>query len=735
VLEERTEGWIAGLQMAALSMRDREDKRSFIDRFSGTHRYILDYLLEEVLANQSPEVQHFLLSTSILERLTAPLCDAILRERAGDSTHALTPSSAILDDLERANLFLVPLDDERRWYRYHHLFADLLRARLDQACPGLALQLHARAAAWLEKEQMTVEAINHALAAGANDQAARLVEENTTHLLATGELTALMSWIEALPAELQLSRPWLCIHQAYALTMAGRLAGVPELLARAEAPIETENPPNLAAPNDRSDEKETSSALMGETQALMGAVATIRAMVAVMTGQDGEAISQAQRARQLLPGENLWDRAAAAWALGYAQRSLGHLPEAHAAFEEQIRLGRAMGNIWTLVTGLNDQAMVLWTQGQLRQARTLFEEALVEASHREARSLGYIARMEAGLASVLYEQNELEDASRLLEDAIVHTRLWPNPNHRAYAYALQCRLFLAQGDLQGARASIAEADSIRRSAPLTRPNRRLVETNLIRVWLALQAAGGSLDLNDPFIDQAKALVQAWQGVLTKPVENTAVRMDDGTQMTALSLARVFLAAGQVEEALSLLERAVQSARAVGHQGELISSLLLNAIARKHKAADPVGQIPPALTSLALLEEALSLAEPGGYVRIFLDEGKPVQMLLAQWLAQARTGPLRAYAIRLLSYYDGEPDATVLVQERKPQAGSLVEPLSRRELEVLHLLALGRTNQEIASQLVVAIGTVKAQTASIYRKLDATNRTEAVARARQLGILP
>ncbi|HEX7976561.1 MAG TPA: LuxR C-terminal-related transcriptional regulator [Anaerolineales bacterium] len=391
-----------------------------------------------------------------------------------------------------------------------------------------------------------------------------------------------------------------------------------------------------------------------------------------------------------------------------------------------------MGNIWTLVTGLNDLAMVLWMQGQLHQARALFEEALAEACRQGARSLGYIARMEAGLANILYEQNELEDASRLLADAMVHIRLWPNPNHLAYAYALQSRLLLAQGDLQGARASIAEADSVRRSSALTRFNRRLVETNLIQVWLALQVTGGNLDSNDQIIDQAKELVIEWEGELTKPIENTAMRMDDSAEMAALGLARVFQAAGQFKEALSLVERAAQSARVVGHRGGLISSLLLNAIARKQTTADPGGQPPPAL---AALEEALSLAEPGGYVRIFLDEGKPVQMLIAQWLALARTGPLRTYAIRLLSHFNLEPDATITVQERGPQAGNLVEPLSRRELEVLHLLALGRTNQEIASQFVIALGTVKAQTANIYRKLDVTNRTEAVARARQIGILP
>lgn len=758
VLEERTEGWIAGLQMAALSMRDRDDKRSFIDNFSGTHRYILDYLLEEVLANQTPEIQRFLLFTSILERLTAPLCDVILKDPTGDSSIVLTPSFVILDDLERANLFLVPLDDERRWYRYHHLFADLLRARLDQSYPGLARQLHARAAAWLEKEELTVEAINHALAAGKNDQAARLVEENTTCLLAKGELTALMGWIEALPVELHLSRPWLSIHQAYALVMAGRLDGVPPLLAKVEAAIETGSTQNEVDLIDRSSDRPASPALVGETQMLKGAVTTIRAMLAVMTGQDMQAVSLSQQARQLLPAENLWDRAAAAWALGYAQRSLGHYSEACAAFEEQIRLGRAVGNIWTLVTGLNDLGLVLQAQGKLRQARALFEEGLAEASHQGARSLGFIARLEAGLGSVLYEQNELEAASRLLTDAIIHTRLWPNPNHLAYAYALHSRLLLARGDLRGARASMAEADLVRRSAVLTRLNRRRVETDLIRVWLAVQAAGRSLDPGDQLNEQAEALVKEWQAELAKPVDNTPMPMDEVAVMTAISLARVFITNGQVEAALSLLDRAAQSARAAEHRGGLISSLLLSAIARKSTAANSTGA--------AALEEALSLAEPGGYVRVFVDEGEAMRLLIADYSPRSvaewdcrmkiekhkcdQDHKLIVYADKLLAAFSqpvAEPQTTADHQKSaisnptplrsgdNSQQSTMVEPLSRRELEVLHLLALGRTNQEICAQLVTALGTVKAQTASIYRKLEVTNRTEAVARARQLGILP
>lgn len=739
MLEERTEGWIAGLQMAALSMRDRDDVLGFIEGFSGTHRYILDYLLEEVLAGQSPDVQRFLLCTSILEHLSASICDAVMASDDTPQIHdevrlnqtlldnhsqsqVLLQWISILEYLEQANLFLVPLDDERIWYRYHHLFADLLRARLDQTYPGLAPRLHARASAWFEHEGMMVEAVNHALAAGENDRAAYLVEEYTTDLLAKGELNALMGWIEALPAALRLARPWLCIHQSYALAFAGRLAEIEPLLATAEANVGSADRP------DKVNETYISSPLVTESHALFGAVNAIRAMTAVMKGQDTEAISRAQQAMELLPASNLWDRAAAAWVLGYAQRSLGHLPESRSAFEEQIRLGRDMGNIWTLVTGLTDLAQVLRAQGQLWQARAVFDEALTEASQQGARSLGYIARMEAGLASVLFEQNELEAANQLLTEAITHARQWPNPNHLAYAYVLQFRVQIARGNFQDARTSLSEADRIRRVATLTRPNRRMVEANLVRLWLALQTAGDYLTPDDPLGDQADALRTTWRSELVNPVES----LDESAETAALSLARMSLATGNAEEALTLLTRVTQSALTDGHINVAIGSLVLTAIARNYGGTTPNSNTVLTFTEL---EEALSLAEPGGYVRVFLDEGRPMHLLLAQWLAHGGSSPLRSYTIRLLSLFDTEPDGRKAMQEKVPATGGLVEPLSQREMEVLHLIAQGTTNQEIARQLIVAPGTVKAHTSNIYRKLDVANRTEAVARARQLGILP
>jgi LuxR family maltose regulon positive regulatory protein len=735
MLEVRTEGWITGLQMAALSMRNRADVTGFIESFSGTNRYIMDYLLEEVLASQPPDIQRFLLYTSILERLTSSLCDTVIGTSEPSNVNIYRQSSEILEYLDRANLFLIFLDDERHWYRYHSLFADLLQARLEQVYPGLVPELHRRAAAWLEQAGLLVEAINHTLAAGDYDRAASLVEQNTTRLLAQGELNALMGWIEDLPAELRKARPWLCVHQAYALTFAGRLAEVPSLLAEVETALGNLAKDEEVSTTHRSDKMNSPAMDETECHALIGAVAAIRAMFAVMTGQDSEAITQSEHAIAVLPAENMWDRAAAAWALGYAQRSLGRLPEARAAFEEQIRLGRAMDNIWTLVTGLDDLAQVLLSQGQIRQARAHFEEALSEASRQGARSLGYIARMEAGLASVLYEQNELQPAHHLLTEAIAHTRQWPNPNHLAYAYALQARLQLAQGDLQGARKSIDEANTISMSAKLTRIVHRMVEACLVRVWLALQASDIQFEVSDPMVSQAEKLIAAWQDNLASSSGNIELLIDIASEMATLAIVRVSLAAGRYDEAITSLEQIARNAQVAGHTGIEIAALVLTAIAYQGLPTRLTPQTGHSAQGFKALEEALELASLAGYMRVFLDEGQPMRILLAQWLALAKAGRQSDYARHLLSQFDTECRVDIKLKEKASPTSSLIEPLSPRELEVLHLMALGMTNLMIAEQLIVSRGTIKAHAASIYRKLDVTNRTEAVARARQLGILP
>jgi LuxR family maltose regulon positive regulatory protein len=679
LLEERTEGWIAGLQMAALSLRDRPDRAAFLAGFSGTHRYILDYLIEEVLAGQPPEVQEFLLRTSVLDRLNAALCAVLMAEDVATAGQA--QAAAMLDRLDRNHLFLTALDDERLWYRYHPLFVDLLRARREQLFPGLGVRLHQRASAWLEANGYTVEAVNQALAAGDHDRAARLVEQNTSVLLARGELSALMTWITALPMHLRQTRPWLCVHQAYVLLFAGQMREIPALLEAAR-----QIPAGMPA---------------AQAQAILGAAAALEAMAAAMTGRDPESVALARQACELLPPDDAWNRATAAWALGYAQRSLGNLEEARAAFEEQIRLARVLGNIWTLVTGMADLAQVLRSQGHLPEARALFEEALHQAALQGARGLGYIARMEAGLASVLYEQNALDAAAALLSDSEVHCLQWPNPNHLAYTHAIQARLRLALGRRAEARASMDKAVEVIHGMPVSRMVRRMVEAGQVNLALA----DGSLDVD------ARAVLERW----TQELDASAA-WDENAEMAALTQARVWLADRKPALVQPCMLRVIHSAVPAGRRAHAASAFVLCALA--------AGDDRPA--AQAALGQALLLAEPGRHVRLFLDEGPAVQPLLAEFLSHAQPGDLRNYARMLLAAFGGG--------EHDTPTGGLVEPLSAREREVLALMAEGASNQQIAARLVVAPGTVKAHTASIYRKLDVVNRTAAVARARQLGLI-
>lgn len=701
ILEQRTEGWAAGLQMAALSLRNRPDIDGFIAGFSGTNRYILDYLMEEVLANLPPETQRFLLFTSILQRMSAPLSDALLNDCASEMP--ATSSADLLKSIERENLFLVALDDDRLWYRYHHLFAELLQSRLSHLYPNEKVKLHRRAADWLEKHGMTVEAVNHALAGGAHDQAARLVEENTTALLASGELQALMRWVEVLPEDLRQNRPWLCIHQAYALAFAGKLSGVEQFLGQAETVLNSQK-------IDPS-----------ETQAMQASITAVRAMTAVMSGSEAEAIRLANQSRELLLPGQTWDQATSAWALGYAERSLGHLDEAGAAFEEMIRLARKMGNLWTLVTGLMDLAMVARAQGQLARARSLFETALREASQQGARSLGYLARMEAGLASILYEQNELDQAQRFLTDAFNHMGQWPNPNHLAFAYTIQSRVMLAQGKIMQAREAIDQANQVCQSQTVTRSNRRAVEVAIARVWLKMQNTGQFSNLLDPLVVSAVDYISGWQ---TEFSTCSAHALDESSMATALMLCRVLISNKQSAEALLLLKRVRENAVQTGYLTVAIEALVLTAVAQ-----------PATQTGLSTLEEALHLGQRGGFARVFLDEGRPIQLIITQWLARFTAHPLRAYALYLNGLFADEFSPAESVGPAPFPAQSLPEPLTQRELEVLSLIAQGLTNVEIARQLVVSPGTVKAHTAAIYRKLDVARRTEAVARAQKLGLLP
>ena len=707
-LAGRTEGWIAGLQMAALSMRDREDVLGFIEGFSGTHRYILDYLLEEVLASQPAEIQQFLLYTSILERLSAPLCDAIIEigewrvERDDESLPSSLDSQSLLEYLERANLFLVPLDDERQWYRYHHLFADLLQAQLQKSLGAEGVtRLHLRATDWYEQNGLTLEAIHQASIASDFDRVERLIEQNYFELMNRGEMSSIRFWTKKLSKELVYSRPRLCIYEAMSRSWFGELDEADLLLKEAEKRIRA----NASDP---------------DMQSMLGFLIYVQSRVAAMHGDLRRAIALNLSARDNTPADDLGMQLTIGITLGMEYFLDGDFDHAIETLQEVIELGYAFNDITDGVAAYGILARLYAIQGMLHKSYEQLQIAAQWLHEASGSHLGSTGIVEVGIADVLCEWNELESALVHLKRGLDLTPSWGKADDMVLAYTTLSRILLAQGNRPAAGEAVEKAAQLIHDCGVFSEARNAVETNQVKYWLAQgdwQAADRwaasfdreANDLDDPF--QFKV------------------------ELAQITQARVFMAQNKPDDAMGLLSHLEENARSFGRMGRFLEILVLKALAMR-KMGD-TAQAEIALT------QSLALAKPEGYVQIFLDEGQPMQNMLALWLAHAGASPLRDYAIRLLSQFDAEPHGIAVAQENaSPTVYSsgdtgqdVYEPLSQRELEVLQLIALGRTNQEIAQQLIVSRGTVKAHTASIYRKLDVANRTEAAVRARQLGILP
>jgi LuxR family maltose regulon positive regulatory protein len=709
VLEERTEGWIAGLQMAALalqgtlSMRDREDVLGFIEGFSGTNRYILDYLLEEVLANQSPEIQRFLLYTSILECLTAPLCDTILADdeelkREGDDRSTRSEllfvgrSASILEYLERANLFLVPLDDERIWYRYHHLFADLLRAQLQRSlgAQGVA-RLHVRASDWHAQHGSILEAIHHASAASDDERVERFIGQTYMELVSRGEQSWLRSWTGTLSQALVYSRPWLCIYEAYSHSWFGELDEADRLLEEAEKRIRSE----ISAPDAHS---------------MQGLLAYVKSRVTAMRGDIHRAIEFCLEAREYVPANDLALQLDTRITLGYEYFLNGDYANASPVLKEMIRSGITAGAVINTVAASCLMARLYAVQGLLHKSYDTYQMAadlIPEAGgqHRGARAL-----VEVGIADVLCEWNDLDAALVHMKQGLALLPFWDKADDWALAYITLARIHLAQANRSDAVEAVEKAIQSIQTRGVFSEARHAAEIAQVRLWLAQ----GDLQAASRWAASQEARLSSDD------------RFGFENELTYITQARAYIAQNEPNKAIDLLAHLEEAARSAGRMGRVIEILLLEASAMR--------QIGDSERALLALTECLTMAEPEGYVRVLLDEGQPMQMLLAQWLAHASAGPLRDYAIRLHSQF-AEPLVASAAQEKASPASNLIEPLSQRELQVLHLVALGRTNQEIARELIVALGTVKAHIHNIYGKLDVARRTEAVARARQLGILP
>jgi ATP/maltotriose-dependent transcriptional regulator MalT len=682
-LEERTEGWIAALQLAALSMQGRDDVDGFIAGFTGDDRYIVDYLAEEVLQRQAGDVRSFLLQTSFLGRLTGPLCDAVTGSGGG---------KAMLELLERGNLFLVPLDDRREWYRYHHLFADVLRARLAEESPDLVPTLHLRASEWYAENDGRFEAIDYAMAGGHVERAADLVELALPALGRDRQEQQLRSWLGQLPDEVLDVRPVLSNGYAGALLSTGHFEDVDRQLRSAERWLD----------DDPDGHRGTSMVVANdeEFRRLPASVAVHRAGLSLVTGDPAATVAHARRALDLLEEDHDLGRAAAAALIGLARWSVGDLEEARAAYVSCLgsmeRAGH-LADVLGLCIALTD---ILITQGRLREAMQTFEQALEIAPRHGVPVLRGTADMYVGMSTVHLQRNHLPEARQLLtqsEGLGDHLALPQNSYRWRVAMA---RVRAAEGALDEAVDLLDDAE--RTYVGDFSPNVHPVPAVRARIWIAQ----GRLD--DVF---------AW-------ARDHAVVADDDLsylrEYEHLTLARALLATHQVglslDEADELLDRLLDAAEAGHRTGSVIEVLVLQALAARLRGDPSAATVP--------LERALALAEPEGYVRVFVDEGPPMRALLQ---AAVRDGIAPAYVARLLGAA-GEPAAPA------PTQRGLVDPLSERELDVLRLLATDLGGPEIARHLVVSLNTVRTHTKSIYAKLGVNNRRAAVRRGQELDLM-
>ena len=691
-LAARTEGWAAGLQLAALSLRGQADAAGFVAAFTGSNRYVLDYLADEVLAGQTEQVRTFLLETSVLERLSGELCDAVTGR---------TGSQALLEQVERAGLFLVPLDEVRGWWRYHHLFADLLRARLQQEQPGQVVQLHRNAAAWYEGHGLPDDAVRHAVAAGEMVWAARLIEQHFDAVYSLrGEGATLQRWLAALPAELVQARPRLLVAQAW-MALAGGEAGSAEgLLDAAER-----------APAAAADEPFEPS--VGKSASLLVSVpvriALLRAYLAELRG---DAEGTAAFASQALAGigESEWLLASVTRThLAIAEWLHGRLAEAERAFASGSAGWQAAGQPTITAWRCYELGQVQRAQGRLDAAVRTCQQALEITAPPARPPLPAAGPAYVGLGEVAYERNELDTALRHVTEGIALCRQFVYTPPLAAGLVTLAWIRQATGDPAGALEAIGEA---MQAAPIPAGLLNPVPAQRARLLLAQ----GNLD--------AAARWTTDRGLAADD------EPDYPRERGHLVLARVLLAQDRPGQALALLDRLHAAALSQDRIGSVIEAGALRALAL---AAS--GEEADAVDTLA---GVLTLACPQGYVRVFADEGAPVAALLGRLVAAQRTETAAARRVplgclsRLLQAFDVQRSAPGVPAAAVP---GMVEQLTARELEVLGLLAAGRSNQAIAAELVITLDTVKKHVTHVLDKLGAANRTEAVARARQLDLIP
>lgn len=678
LLETRTEGWIAGLQLAALSLKGHENPSGFLKRFKGDNRYIADYLMEEVLSRQPEYLQDFLLQTSILRRFRDSLCDVVTERKN---------SRRILDTLEKANLFVVPLDDARCWYRYHQLFSDLLQQRLHSWQGKHVAALLDRASGWFARNGYKREAVDYALQAENYYEAARLIEDVAEMDWDRGQQSQCVRWINRLPGEYLESNPNLCIFYARELYRNGRIDDAEERLHAAEQMLDT------------------ACGAHTDMEGLRGRIAVIRAFISTRTGDSSRTVHFASQALKSLPQKDLNWRSVAATMLGFGYGS-DRLVEAQQAFSQAIKISKAADNVYYHIFAGSCLGSIMLRRGKLKEAKDVNQQFLRLAIENRIEKTGIAGTLYTNLGMIFCEWNDFDEGLRLINRGLELSESGRDPLTMAMCQISLLRAFMYRMDVCGALKLI---DSINERADKF-PFPPFIKSAISSIHVFFMLASGNL---------SGALKWAQERGLGIDDE-----LDDLHEMEYVALTNILVAQRRLNEADRLLQRLIENAK-VGDRVYMMIDMRLTRVLIYTLKANMAG-------ALAELKKALSLAEPGGFIMMFASKGKHLAELLEEICTvgkadhdAAKAGFSLSYAKKILSACKAGTHAKI---------EGLMDPISKREMEVLHLTAAGLSNREIAEKLFISLNTVKTHTKNINSKLNVNSRTKAVVRAKEIGIL-
>ncbi len=709
-LEQRTEGWIAGLQLAALALQgtvkdeSQQGTAAFLQSFTGSHRFVLDYLVEEVLQQQPEKIQAFLQQTSILNHLSAPLCAAILEtDRSTCQAH--------LEYLERANLLVVPLDNQQEWYRYHHLFADALQARLQKEQPDLLPILHQRACSWHIRHGQPAEAIHHALAAKDFATAADLIELTWSEVRRSCfQSPTWLAWVKALPEEQLIIRPVLCVGYAWELLNYGELQAAKKPLDRADQLLAAE-----AGQKGWPDKQTVEMVIANQAEfaSLRATLATVRGYFAHASGDAVATLAYAQQALTLISETDFYTRGIASMLLGFAQWADGDLENAFQTMSDSMESMQQAGNVLYAISATSALADIRMMQGRLYDAIHVYQRGLQLATAQGESIRQGTADIYLGLAELHYEQGERERASQLLKASQDLGQKVALPHWPFRLCLLQARIQEGEGDFAGALAQLDEAESVYYPVPI--PVVRPIAARKAKIWLRMgrhREAWGWLEHQGVAVDDDLHLLNEFEHIVLARALVARYEQDSDEEA--------------IREAEHLLERLLNTAANENRKNSVVEILIVQTLAHRAQADQAA--------TVATLANALKWAEPEGCVQIFLDEGKPLTDLLPKTASHEVSLP---FLNKLMAMVTGDqqqtavpPTPTIQLSSAVP---SLIEPLTPREQEVLQLLVAGRSNPEIAQQLVIAVTTVKTHVKNLYGKLQVKNRSQAVARAKELNL--